>query len=165
MTSTLKRTAVAGGFLGLALLALLKTKKGQEIKKRLHHNFDDLYQEVGQKLQDLGDTTREKYNETVERLVREYSQKKMLATEVAVDLTRELQKKWLTFQLYYLYNKVKTALTSDRTESAPTQTKFNSTVADVVAEYGKNKELAKDEIAKLGDEMKKKWKEFKAELA
>jgi hypothetical protein len=161
-TSALKKTVVAGSILGLALFALSKTKKGQRITKGLKDNLDDLYEDVGQKLQDLGDTTKEKYDEVVERLVREYSQKKMLAAEVAVDLTRELQKKWSTFQTYYLYGQVKSAL---RDGDEPTQIRFNSVANDTVAEYGKNKKLTKDEIAKLGEEVKKKWKEFKEEIS
>lgn len=162
MQNTLKKTAVAGGILGLALLTFLKTKKGQQVKKHLKNNLDDLYDDVGQKLQNLGDTSKEKYNEVVEKLVHEYAKKKMLAAEVAVDLTRELQKKWLTFQLYYLYSKVKTALNG---EKQTTKTQFDTISHEVVSEYGKNKQLAKEEITKLSEEIKKKWKDFKGETS
>lgn len=161
-TSILKKTAVAGGILGLAIFTFLKTKKGQQIKEYLKDNLDDLYEDVGQKLQGLGDTTKEKYDEIVDKLVNEYGQKKMLAAGMAVDLTRELQKKWLTFQLFYLYNEVKSSFTKD---DEPKQKDFNNVTNKIVAEYGKNKRLAKDEIAKLGEEIKNKWKEFKEEQA
>ena len=160
-TTALKKTAVAGGILGLSLFAFSRTKKGQQIKKQIKNNLDDLYYEVGQKLQSLGDTSKATYEDLVAKLVREYSQKKMLATGIAVDLTRELQKKWLLFQSYYLYNRVKSALKED---SEPSQSKFNSVTSDVIAEYGKDKQLAKEEIAKLTEEIKKRWKEFKTEL-
>ena len=45
------------------------------------------------------------------------------------------------------------------------QTGFNSAADDIATEYGKEKQLAKAEIADLLDSLKKKWKEFKAELA
>lgn len=161
-TSTLKKTAVASGILGLALVAFLKTKKGVEIKKQIKNNLDDLYENVGQKLQGLGDTTKEKYDEIVATLVREYAQKKMLATEIAIDLTRELQNKWLTFQLYYLYGKVKSKMNSANQAS---KSQFESTADEIVREYGKNKNLAKAEVIKLTETVKSKWKDFKEELS
>jgi hypothetical protein len=162
MTRTLKKTAVISGMVGTALFMFLQTKKGQQIKNQLKDNLDDLYEDVGQKLQNLGDTTKEKYDEIVATLVDQYSQKKMLATGIAVDLTRELQKKWLAFQLYYLYNRIKSLLLQ---EDEANQTKFNKVTTEVIEEYGKDKQLTKEEIAKLNEEIKKKWKEFKAELA
>ena len=97
MASTLKKTAVAGGLLGLALLTFLKTKKGRIIKDRLKEHTQDLYTEAEEKLREFGNSSKEKYDEAVAALVRQYSQKKMLATETVVDLTRELQKKWKVF--------------------------------------------------------------------
>lgn len=162
MKDNVKKTAIAGGIIGLALLAFLKTKKGQEVKKQLKNNFDDLYEEVGQKLQNLGGTTKAKYDEMVEQLVYQYSQKKKLATKIALDLTSELQKKWLTFQLYYLYDEVKSAL---RGTDKPTQSAFNSAAQKIIIEYGKNKNLAKTELAKLQKALEKKWQDFKQQLS
>ncbi|MBI2037634.1 MAG: hypothetical protein HYT15_01725 [Candidatus Magasanikbacteria bacterium] len=156
------RKATAGSVMGVALFAFLKTKKGQQVTKELKHNLDDLYQGVEQKLRDLGDATEEKYKEVVELFVKEYSQKKMLAVEVSADLTHELQKRWLTFQLYYLYNQIKNSL---RHTIDVSRTKFNTTVDETVLEYGRNKHISREEVALLMDEIKKKWKDFKEDLA
>ncbi|MCX6780015.1 MAG: YtxH domain-containing protein [Candidatus Magasanikbacteria bacterium] len=162
MTSTLTKTAIVGGVLGAALFAFLKTKKGKQIKNQLHESLDELYSDVEDKLRDLGDATQEKYNEVVQKVVQEYSDKKMLATKVVVDITDELKKRWEMFQLYYLYNQVKSEL---RTVAEPSQIGFNKTVQDVVDEYARDKRLAKEEVATLSNEIKKKWREFKREIA
>lgn len=162
MNSGLKKGLVLGGLIGGALLALSKTKQGKVITKKAHQELADLYAKMGSQMVELGDATRETYEDAVETMVELYAKNKQISSKTQAYLVGELKERWQHIQVRALYVDLKKKLAGAATLSRKT---FDKAADDLAKEYGQEKALTKKAVGELARTLKEHWAEFKAEMA
>lgn len=161
MNSGFKKGLAFGVLIGGAMLALSKTKKGKEITKKVHTELEDLYEKMGHRITELGDSTRETYDEAVDAMVEVYAKNKELSINTASFLADELKKRWHYIQARALYADLKTEFVGTAKVSRKS---FDQAVDNLVKKYAKQKTLTKKATTDLSRLLKKRWQDFKNEL-
>lgn len=161
MNSGFKKGLAFGALIGGAMLALSKTKKGKQITKKIHVELEDLYDKMGGRLAELGDATRETYDDAVDTMVDLYAKNKKLSSSTAEYLTDELKKRWQNIQARVLYADLK----AEFTDAAKVSRKsFEKAADDLVKKYAKEKALTKKAVTDLSRMLKNRWQDFKDEM-
>lgn len=158
----LTKSLVLGGLIAGALVAFSKTKKGQALQKKLTSQAEDLFENVENRLQKVKNITKDKYEDAVDAVVKLYAKNKGLTAQAATKIAKELKARWKEVQLSMLYAEVKTEL-DDLAEVS--KKNFDVAVDELVKTYQSGKRLTKAEAAAASKELKKKWGEFKEEIA
>lgn len=162
MNSGFKKGLAFGALIGGAMLALNKTKKGKEITKKVHAELEDLYDKMGSRIAELGDATRETYEDAVDTMVELYAKNKRLSGSTAEYLADELKKRWQYIQARALYADLKNEL-SDAAKIS--RKSFDKAADDLVKKYAKEKSLTKKAVSDLSRLVKNRWEDFKDEMA
>lgn len=157
-----KAGLLLGGLIGGALLALSKTKKGKEITKKAQGELEDLYAKLGSRIAELGDATREAYDEAVDTMVDLYVKNKHLSTNTRDYLAEELKKRWRHLQVRALYADLKAELAG---AAKMTRKNFEAAADKLARQYAKEKSLTKAAALEMSDDLKERWEEFKDEMA
>ena len=162
MNSGFKKGLAFGALIGGAMLALTKTKKGKEITKKVQVELEDLYDKMGHRIAELGDATRETYDDAVDTMVELYAKNKKLSAGTADYLADELKKRWHYIQARALYADLK----AEFSDAAKVSRKsFDKAADDLVKKYAKQKTLTKKAATDLNRMLKNRWQDFKAEMA
>lgn len=162
MNSGLKKGLVLGGLIGGALLALSKTKQGKVVTKKAQRELADLYTKMGSHMAELGDATRETYEDAVETMVDLYAKNKQISESTQAYLIGELKQHWQQIQARVLYKDLKKKLAGAATMSRKS---FEKAADDLAKEYGQEKALTKKAVVELSRTLKSHWEEFKAEMS
>lgn len=161
MNSGFKKGLAFGALIGGAMLALSKTKKGKQITKKVHVELEDLYDKMGGRLAELGDATRETYDDAVDTMVDLYAKNKKLSSSTAEYLADELKKRWQNIQARVLYADLKAEFTDVAKVSRKS---FEKAADDLVKKYAKEKALTKKAVTDLSRMLKNRWQDFKDEM-
>jgi gas vesicle protein len=154
-----KKGLLAGGLLAGVLVAFGMSKKGKNLQKKVLESSQELYGEVKKVALEWGETTRESYNEIVERAAEEFARRKEMARDMKDALIEKLQDKWGEFQLDMLFGKVKNRFKSLEEKS---KEGFEKLVHEIVDEYEKHKDLGGFVKYRLVRDLKRKWDELEA---
>jgi gas vesicle protein len=153
-----KKGFLLGGLLGGLAVALGMSKKGKELQSKAADYAQDLYKEVQAKMMELGESSKDMYNDLVKRSVEEFAKRKGMAVEMKEDLMEKLREKWNELQMEMLFKKVKSRF-ADAKEK--TQEEFENAVHAVADEYENAKDVAGYAKYRIVRELKKRWKEVK----
>jgi len=95
MENKLRKGLILGGLLAVgAAVGFAMSEKGQELSEELQKDLKILAKQLKRKLHQLEDVTKEKFDELVDTVVAEYTEKKELASDAKKALTAVLQSKW-----------------------------------------------------------------------
>jgi len=95
MENKLRKGLILGGLLAVgAAVGFAMSEKGQELSEELQKDLKTLAKQLKRKLHQLEDVTKEKFDELVDTVVAEYTEKKELASDAKKALTAVLQSKW-----------------------------------------------------------------------
>ena len=157
-----KAGLLLGGLIGGALLALSKTKKGKEITKKAKDELEDLYAKLGSQIVDLGDATREAYDEAIDAMVDLYAKNKHISANTRDYLAEELKKRWYKLQVRALYADLKVELAGAVKMS---RKNFDLAADKIARQYAKEKSLTKAAALEMSRDLKDRWEEFKTEMS
>ena len=85
---------IAGMAAGLAAGLFIKSDKGREMTAEAQKRTKKLRREIGRKLRDVKNLTKDKYAEIVEDIISHYSETKELAADQLADLKKHLLAEW-----------------------------------------------------------------------
>lgn len=106
MNNKFKKGLLLGGLLAAAaVLGFSMTKKGQQLSAELEDALKELTLDVKNRLAELEDVTKEKFDELVATVAAEYAEKKALAVDAKDALVAALQEKWTEMEDAYLNHK------------------------------------------------------------
>ncbi len=91
---------MAGAVLGLAAGLFLQSKKGKELTKDARKKAIKLEAKVMKKLSEMGEMTKEKYEEVVDQLVEHYGKTKELAQKELPEVRKWLLSRWKSIAPY-----------------------------------------------------------------
>jgi BMFP domain-containing protein YqiC len=103
MDNKFKKGLILGGLLAVgAAIGFFMTKSGQELSEDLQKDLKTLAKRLQKNLSKLDDVTKENFDNLVDAIVTEYSDKKQLANDTKDTITQLLQAKWLEMEAEYL---------------------------------------------------------------
>ena len=103
MDNKFKKGLILGGLLAVgAAIGFFMTKSGQERSEDLQKDLKTLAKRLQKNLSKLDDVTKENFDNLVDAIVTEYSDKKQLANDTKDTITQLLQAKWLEMEAEYL---------------------------------------------------------------
>ena len=103
MDNKFKKGLILGGLLAVgAAIGFFMTKSGQELSEDLQKDLKTLSKRLQKNLSKLDDVTKENFDNLVDAIVTEYSDKKQLANDTKDTITQLLQAKWLEMEAEYL---------------------------------------------------------------
>lgn len=146
---------VVGGLAAGATIGFIKSKQGKVLQRKFVNNWNELYENLNSKIDDVSTLTQEKYNALADKVVKEYGKKKDWAEDTLQTVQKDLEKRWWDFQVYHLSQELKKKIA--QTDKI-TKAEFNELVEEVTNNYARQKELVKEKKDELIRELKHNWK-------
>lgn len=81
-----------------AALLFVKARKGRSLQKSAERDIAHIYSVVEEKLGEMAEVTRESYNQTIERLVDEYLERKEDLQDYKDEIIETLKARWVTMK-------------------------------------------------------------------